>query len=39
MSRKQKAHQKWAENKRVIKNGQKTEGSSIMSRKQKGHQK
>jgi hypothetical protein len=39
MSRKQKAHQKWAGNRRVIKNEQKTEGSSKMSRKQKGHQK
>jgi hypothetical protein len=39
MSRKQKAHQKWEENRRVINNEQKTEGSSIMSRKQKGHQK
>jgi hypothetical protein len=39
MSRKQKGHQKWAENRRVINNEQKTEGSSKMSRKQKGHQK
>jgi hypothetical protein len=35
MSRKQKAHQKWEEIRRVINNEQKTEGSSIMSRKQK----
>jgi hypothetical protein len=33
------SNQKWAENRRVIKNEQKTEGSSKMSRKQKGHQK
>jgi hypothetical protein len=39
MSRKQKGHQKWAENRRVIKNEQKTEGSSKMGRKQKGHKK
>jgi hypothetical protein len=39
LNRKQKGHKKSSENRRVIKNEQKTEGSSKMSRKQKAHQK